>query len=193
MKKILILSIFLCVSVVFSQKKDVKPNIVKVIKNKTVEEVKTPVTDKKIYLESEEEVDVPFQIIENPPVFPGCENTIDKRACFQRNIQQHIVKNFRYPDAALEAAIQGKVFVSFVIEKDGTIAVVSLRSPSPILDQEAQRIMELLPVLKPGIQRGKPVRMTMSIPITFKLVEEIKTVKTEKSQVISLRIKNTFL
>jgi TonB family protein len=177
MKKILILSIFLCVSVVFSQKKEEKSNVIKEIKNKTVEEVKTPVTVKKLGGETEEEVDVPFQVIENPPVFPGCENTIDKRECFQRNIQQHIVRNFRYPDAALEAAIQGKVFVSFVVEKDGTINVVSLRSPSPILDQEAKRIMELLPILKPGIQRGKPVRMTMSIPITFKLLDDVKPVK----------------
>jgi outer membrane biosynthesis protein TonB len=67
--------------------------------------------------------------------------------------------------------------VSFVVEKDGTINVVSLRSPSPFLDQEAKRIMELIPVLKPGIQRGKPVRMTMSIPITFKLLDDVKPVK----------------
>ncbi len=173
MKKILILSVFLCVSIVFSQKKVEKPNVIKEIERKIDNEVVVPVLKE----ESEENVDVPFAIIENPPVFPGCENTIDKRECFQRNIQQHIVRNFRYPDAALNAGIQGKVFVSFVVEKDGTINVVSLRSPSPILDQEAKRIIELLPVLKPGIQRGKPVRMTMSIPITFKLAEEVKPVK----------------
>ncbi len=122
--------------------------------------------------EVEEEVeDVPFTIIESVPMFPGCENASDKRACFQEKIQQHIVKNFRYPEAAQDAGIQGKVFVSFIIEKNGSISIANMRGPSPILEKEAKRIMEKMPTLTPGKQRGKPVRMTMSIPITFKLAE----------------------
>lgn len=113
--------------------------------------------------------EVSFAIIESVPEFAGCENETDKRQCFQKNIQEHIIKNFKYPRQAQNKGIQGKVFVSFVIEKNGTVNVVTVRGPHPILEKEAKRIIEKLPILKPGTQRGKPVRMTMSIPITFKL------------------------
>jgi periplasmic protein TonB len=162
------------------------PEVIKIVEDKKViEEVKIQSTEtnqqeevkvvkaaevKQAEVEEVEE-DVPFTIIESVPMFPGCENTADKRACFQEKIQQHIVKNFRYPEAAQDAGIQGKVFVSFVIEKNGSISIANMRGPSPILEKEAKRIMEKMPVLTPGKQRGKPVRMTMSIPITFKLAE----------------------
>ncbi len=119
----------------------------------------------------EPEVDVPFAIIEDVPLFPGCESVSkDKRKdCFQEKIQAHIKKNFSYPDAAIDAGHQGKVFVSFVIEKDGSVSIANMRAPYPTLEKEAKRIMSKLPKMTPGKQRGKPVRMTMSIPITFKL------------------------
>jgi protein TonB len=119
----------------------------------------------------EPEVDVPFAIIEDVPLFPGCESVSkDKRKdCFQEKIQAHIKKNFSYPDAAVDAGHQGKVFVSFVIEKDGSVSIANMRAPYPTLEKEAKRIMSKLPKMTPGKQRGKPVRMTMSIPITFKL------------------------
>ncbi len=119
----------------------------------------------------EPEVDVPFAIIEDVPLFPGCESVSkDKRKdCFQEKIQAHIKKNFSYHDAAIDAGHQGKVFVSFVIEKDGSVSIANMRAPYPTLEKEAKRIMSKLPKMTPGKQRGKPVRMTMSIPITFKL------------------------
>jgi len=127
--------------------------------------------EKVVVVEEEVEVDVPFAIIEDVPLFPGCEGVAkDKRKdCFQEKIQAHIRKNFQYPEAALDAGHQGKVFVSFVIEKDGSVTIANMRAPYPTLEKEAQRIMSKLPKMIPGKQRGKPVRMTMSIPITFKL------------------------
>ncbi|MDD2985665.1 energy transducer TonB [Flavobacterium sp.] len=124
-----------------------------------------------VAIEDEPEVDVPFAIIEDVPLFPGCEGVPkDKRKdCFQEKIQNHIKKNFQYPEAALDAGHQGRVFVSFVIEKDGSVTIANMRAPYPTLEKEAQRIMSKLPKMIPGKQRGKPVRMTMSIPITFKL------------------------
>ena len=162
------------------------PEVIKIVENKKVieevkiqstetnqqEEVKVVKAAEVKQVEVEEEVeDVPFTIIESVPMFPGCENAADKKACFQEKIQQHIRKNFKYPEAAQDAGIQGKVFVSFVIEKNGSISIANMRGPSPILEKEAKRIMEKMPTLSPGKQRGKPVRMTMSIPITFKLEE----------------------
>ena len=119
----------------------------------------------------EEELDVPFAIIEDVPLYPGCERVpkSQRRACFQSNIQKHISKNFRYPEIAQEMGIQGRVFVQFIIDKDGSIVGVRTRGPDKNLEKEAQRIIGKLPKMTPGKQRGRPVRVPFSIPITFKL------------------------
>ena len=65
--------------------------------------------------------------------------------------------------------IQGRVFVQFVIDKDGSIVGVRTRGPDKNLEKEAQRIIGKLPKMTPGKQRGRPVRVPFSIPITFKL------------------------
>jgi protein TonB len=122
-------------------------------------------------LEEEEEVDVPFAIIEDAPLFPGCERVkkSERKQCFQDNIQKHINKNFRYPDVAQEMGVQGRVYVSFVIDKDGSITSIRTRGPDKNLEKEAARIIGKLPNMTPGKQRGRPVRVPFSIPITFKL------------------------
>lgn len=119
--------------------------------------------------EMEEDLDVPFSVIEDVPVFPGCEKESDKRACFNRMIQRHISKNFRYPEIAQEMGIQGRVNVMFVIQKDGSIGGVRMRGPDKNLEKEAARIIDKLPKMTPGKQRGRAVRVPFSIPITFKL------------------------
>ena len=119
--------------------------------------------------EIEEDVDVPFAVIEDVPVFPGCENESDKRACFNTMIQKHIGKNFRYPEIAQEMGVQGRVSVMFVIQKDGSIGNVRMRGPDKNLEAEAARIINKLPKMTPGKQRGRAVRVPFSIPINFKL------------------------
>lgn len=119
--------------------------------------------------EMEEDVDVPFAVIENVPVFPGCENEKDKRACFNSMMQKHISKNFRYPEIAQEMGVQGRVSVMFTIQKDGSIGNVRMRGPDKNLEKEAARIIAKLPKMTPGMQRGRAVRVPFSIPITFKL------------------------
>lgn len=116
-----------------------------------------------------EDVDVPFSVIENVPVFPGCENESNKRACFNKMMQKHIGKNFRYPEIAQEMGVQGRVNVMFVIQKDGSIGNVRMRGPDKNLEKEAARIIGKLPKMTPGKQRGRAVRVPFSIPITFKL------------------------
>jgi len=116
-----------------------------------------------------EDVDVPFAVIEDVPVFPGCEGAKDKRACFNEMIQKHIVKNFRYPEIAQEMGVQGRVNVMFTIQKDGSIGNIRYRGPDKNLEAEALRIIEKLPRMTPGKQRGRAVRVPFSIPITFKL------------------------
>ena len=118
-----------------------------------------------------EEVDVPFAVIEDVPIFPGCEK-VDKsqrRACFQEKMNKHIRKNFRYPEIAQEMGIQGRVYVNFIIAKDGQITNIRMRGPDKNLEKEAQRIISKLPSMTPGKQRGRHVRVPFSIPITFRL------------------------
>ena len=119
--------------------------------------------------EVEEDIDVPFAVIEDVPVFPGCEGASDKRACFNEMMQKHIRKNFRYPEIAQEMGVQGRVNVMFTIQKDGTIGNIRYRGPDKNLEAEALRIIQKLPRMTPGKQRGRPVRVPFSIPITFKL------------------------
>ena len=121
--------------------------------------------------EEEDDLSVPFAIIEDIPLFPGCEKVkkSKRRQCFQEKINRHIVKNFRYPEIAQEMGIQGRVYISFIIDKQGNIIAVTPRGPDKNLEKEAKCIIDALPKMIPGKQRGRPVRVPYSIPITFKL------------------------
>ena len=122
-----------------------------------------------------EEIDeeVPFAVIEDVPVFPGCEGVAKNKRldCFMEQMAKHIKKNQQYPERAMEDGIQGRVSVLFVIYKEGGISNVQVRGPKggELLEKEAQRVIEKLPKFKPGMQRGKPVKVKYSQPITFKL------------------------
>ena len=98
-----------------------------------------------------------FQVVEDMPAFPG-------------NVTKWISKNVKYPVLAMENGIQGKVFVQFVIEKDGSITDVKVsRGVEASLDKEAVRVVKAMPKWKPGKQRGKPVRVSYTLPIFFQL------------------------
>ena len=122
--------------------------------------------------EVDEDVEIPFAVIEDVPVFPGCEKgtNVDKRNCFQLKMEEHVAKNFNYPEQAIDLGIQGKVFVMFMIDKDGYTSSIRSRGPDKILEKEAERIIKLLPKMIPGKQRGKPVKVPYSVPIVFKLM-----------------------
>jgi periplasmic protein TonB len=121
----------------------------------------------------EDDSEVPFAVIEDVPVFPGCENVAKNKRleCFMEQMAKHIKKHQQYPEKAQEDNIQGRVSVLFVIDKDGGISNVQVRGPKggELLEKEAKRVIEKLPKFKPGMQRGKPVKVKYSQPITFKL------------------------
>lgn len=120
--------------------------------------------------EVEEDIEVPFAVIEVVPKFPGCEGTNEElRACFQRKMQEHLQKHFKYPEVASDLGIQGKVYVFFLIDKTGKITKIRSRGPDKSLETEAERIIGLLPKMIPGKQRNKNVGVPYSIPISFKL------------------------
>ena len=156
----------------------VAPEIIEVVEDEDEETVieSTETNEEEIVeivkVEEEfEEVDVPFAVIEDVPIFPGCERVkkSERRNCFQEKMNKHIRKNFRYPEIAQEMGIQGRVYVNFIIAKDGKITNIRMRGPDKNLENEAQRIIAKLPSMTPGKQRGRPVRVPFSIPITFRL------------------------
>lgn len=120
--------------------------------------------------EEEEEIIVPFAVIENVPVFPGCENAKnndERKACFQKMVQEHVRKQFNYPPAALELGITGRVFVQFYINTKGQVESIRTRGPDKLLEKESHRIIASLPDMIPGKQRGQAVKVPYSIPINF--------------------------
>ena len=158
------------------------PEVIEVVEDEEeVEEtvIESTETDQEEIVEVEDieveddfdDVDVPFAVIEDVPIYPGCENVpkSERRSCFQEKINKHIRKNFRYPEIAQEMGIQGRVYVQFIIAKDGAITGVRMRGPDKNLEKEAARIISKLPKMTPGKQRGRPVRVPFSIPITFRL------------------------
>ena len=87
-----------------------------------------------------------------------------------KKLGEYLGKNLRYPKRAQKAHIEGKVLVSFIVAKDGTINNVKIaKSVNPALDKEALRIVKKMPKWKPGEQYGNPIPVSYSLPINFKL------------------------
>ena len=124
--------------------------------------------------EFEEDIEVPFAVIENVPVYPGCKGTgnDELKKCFQENITKHIIENFKYPGQAIELGLDGKVYVVFVINSTGVVSRIRTRGPHKILENEASRIIKLLPKMEPGKQRGKAVNVPYSVPINFQYLTD---------------------
>lgn len=124
--------------------------------------------------EIEEEIaEVPFSIIENVPIFPGCEgekNNDARRKCMSDAIDKIISKKFD-TELGSELGLSGvqRIYVLFKIDERGNVVDVRARAPHPKLQSEAQRVVNLLPKMTPGKQRGKPVRVSYTKPIVFKI------------------------
>lgn len=105
------------------------------------------------------------------PLFEGCKrrDEASDRECFQKKMQEHIGKNFIYPQEAMEKGISGRVNTMFIIGKDGNAEHLKVKGDHELLEEEAKRIMSLLPKFEPGLINGEPVRVPFSIPVTFKL------------------------
>ena len=123
-------------------------------------------------VEIEEEVfeDVPFVVIEQVPVYPGCKGSKrELRKCLEESIREHVAKNFNAglaQDLGMEPG-KKRIFVMFVIDRQGGITNIQSRAPHKRLQLEAERVIKTLPKMKPGEQRGKPVGVKYSLPIVF--------------------------
>ena len=123
------------------------------------------------YSETSFSIDIPtdstnkgmiFDMPEHMPEYPGGGNAME----------QFINDNIKYPTEAKAKNIQGKVYVEFVVEKDGVISEVSIRrGANKLLDDEAMRVVTMMPKWEPGSMRGRTVRVRYTLPITFSLTQ----------------------
>jgi protein TonB len=96
-----------------------------------------------------------YTVVEQMPEFPDREPAMFK----------YLAESFQYPESAAEEEIQGKVFVQFIVERDGSITEVKvLRGVHPLLDREVVRVIKSMPAWKPGKQNGEPVRVRYNLP-----------------------------
>ena len=130
--------------------------------------------------EASDEIPV-FQVVEEMPEFPG-----GMGECLK-----FLGKNIKYPVEAQKAGVQGKVIVQFVVEKDGNIANPKVvRSIDPDLDGEAIRVISIMPKWKPGMQKGQPVRVKYTVPVTFRL--DGKDIKSNEARHLELKTDTVF-
>ena len=113
-----------------------------------------------VEVEPEPEEEEVFMVVEDQPEFPGGTAAL----------LEYLRKNIKYPAICRENNIQGRVIVSFVVNKDGGIVDPEvIKGFNPSLDKEALRVISTMPKWKPGYQRGKPVRVKYTVPVNFRL------------------------
>jgi len=121
----------------------------------------------------EEIADVPFAVIENVPVYPGCEkkrSNAEKKKCMSEKVQKFVQKKFN-TELAGDLGLEGRqrIAVQFKIDKNGDVVNVRARAPHPKLEQEAVKVVKALPKMVPGRQRGTAVGVLYSLPILFQV------------------------
>jgi protein TonB len=108
----------------------------------------------------EDTTSTPYAVVEQMPEFPGGEAAL----------QRYLKNSIKYPNIAMENGIQGKVYVGFVVERNGSISNVRIaRGVDASIDKEAMRVIRLMPKWIPGKQNGEPVRVSFTAPINFAL------------------------
>jgi protein TonB len=139
------------------------PEVIEIVEDDVVIEDEIEIEDTEsdedleIVEEDDEEI---FMVVENMPEFPGGD----------LGLMKYIQKNVKYPPIAKEYNITGKVYISFVVDRSGSVTNVKVvRGVDKNLDAEAVRVIKSLPKYKPGKQRGKPVRVMFTVPINFTL------------------------
>ena len=117
----------------------------------------------RIIFDDEKELDetIPFMLIEEQPTFMGGDH---------RNFTKWVFANLKYPELAAQNGIQGRVTLEFTIDIDGSVTNVRvIKGIDPSLDAEALRVVSNSPKWSPGLQRGKPTKVSFTFPVTFRL------------------------
>jgi protein TonB len=143
-----------------------------IIESTETDESEAVVVEEIIEIAEEEEFteDVSFMIIEDVPVFPGCKgNKAELKKCFSKMVQKHFGRKFdsELPNELGLSPGRKRVFIGFKIDRQGNVVNIQARAPHPKIKDEVIKVMNLLPKMKPGRQRGKPVGVKYSIPFTL--------------------------
>ncbi len=110
--------------------------------------------------EEREQEDAVFTLVEEMPSYPGGDDAL----------LTYIAQNTVYPDSALHKGLEDKVYVSYIVDVDGRVADVKIaKGKHEVLNEEALRVVSSIKGYKPGIQKGEPVRVQFTMPISFKL------------------------
>ena len=123
-------------------------------------------------IEPEEEKPLPFILIEEAPIFPGCEglDSLELKKCFTRKISRFVNRKFNTNLAEeLNLKSNQKIFTQFTIDKNGTVSDILVKAPHKALEKEAIRVVQQLPLMTPGKQQNKPVSVKYTLPISFNI------------------------
>ena len=122
-------------------------------------------------VQEKEEYAIPFQVVEEKPKFMACEDVPKEKEaeCFKEQLNKHVIRYFYYPKEAIDKGIEGRININFQINTNGSVTVIGVRGTDKLLETVAKEIIEKLPTFIPGKQGGKPVPVTFSYPINFKL------------------------
>ena len=121
---------------------------------------------------AQEEEEVPFFRIEKQPYYVQTDTITGetKEIPFKIFLDQWVIKNYRYPQEAVEKKIQGRVIVALRIDKEGHLSIKKIYG-NPLLEEEACRIFDGFPQFSPALLRGKPVNILYNYPIVFRITE----------------------
>ena len=123
-------------------------------------------------LYAQEEEEVPFFRIEKHPYYVQTDTITGetKEIPFKIFLDQWVIKNYRYPQEAVEKKIEGRVIVQLRIDKKGILSIKEIIGRNPLLEEEACRIFDGFPQLSPALLRGKPVNVVYNYPIIFRII-----------------------
>ncbi|WP_219006432.1 M56 family metallopeptidase [Aquimarina litoralis] len=149
---------------------ELTPENIKVLNSlmQTISKLKPKITEK-VEIEG-----VPFMKLDAAPIHPNCSDLtgVDAKKCFSQQVAQHVGKEFNVK-LGDEVGLTGKlrIYVRFKINTNGDIEDIQARAPHPSLEDEASRVIKMLPKMQPGIKDGKPVSVLYSLPIAFEIKE----------------------
>jgi len=124
------------------------------------------------FLEPDAPIPEPIRIVEKEPedVIQFFPEQLPTFPGGMQSLNSWLSRNIKYPDTAAKIGVSGRVYLNFIVDKDGSISNVTvIRSPDKLLEEEATRLIASMPKWKPGLQNGKPVRVSYNIFVTFQL------------------------
>jgi len=117
--------------------------------------------------------EIPFSVIDQVPIYPGCDESAtleELKKCFSLEIAKHINKNFNTKIGKIHNLLgRQKIYIAFKVDEQGQLKDIKARGPHEALVTEAERVINTLPTLKPGMHNGKAVTVPFSIPVIFQI------------------------